>query len=38
METMKAIAKRKSTRAFMPDQAVAEPELDAILQPGARPL
>ncbi|MCQ5386703.1 nitroreductase family protein [Hungatella hathewayi] len=34
METMKAIAKRKSTRAFMPDQAVAEPELDAILAAG----
>ena len=34
METMKAIAKRKSTRAFMPDQAVAKPELDAILAAG----
>ncbi len=34
---MKAL-QRKSTRAFMPDQAVAEPELDAILRPGARPV
>ncbi|MEA4969815.1 MAG: nitroreductase family protein [Candidatus Pelethousia sp.] len=34
METMKAIAKRKSTRAFAPEKAVAKADLDAILAAG----
>ena len=34
METMKAIAKRKSTRAFDPEKKVAESTLNAILAAG----
>lgn len=34
METMKAIAKRKSTRAFAPEKTVAKADLDAILAAG----
>ena len=34
METMKAIAKRKSTRAFNPEKGIAKADLDAILAAG----
>jgi len=34
METMSAIAKRKSTRAFVPEKQVAKVDLDAILAAG----
>ena len=35
METMKAIAKRKSTRAFNPEKGIAKADLDAILAAGS---
>lgn len=34
METMKAIAKRKSTRAFNPEKGIAKADLDTILAAG----